>query len=31
MKIAILVEGETEQAFKQTLVRFLKTRLTKEN
>jgi len=28
MKIAILVEGETEQAFKQTLVRFLKTRLT---
>jgi hypothetical protein len=27
MKIAILVEGETEQAFKQTLVRFLRTRL----
>jgi hypothetical protein len=28
MKIAILVEGETEQAFKQILIRFLKTRLT---
>jgi hypothetical protein len=28
MKIAILVEGETEQAFKQILIRFLKTLLT---